>query len=167
MIPAPDLVFHLGEYSRIEQSYEDIDLVMSSNIKGTLNILKQCVQYQCKLIYAGSSSSFGLYDSKGISPYTWTKKSNVDLIKQYHQWFQLPYVVTYFYNKYRPQFYIRTLDVTGEITLPEGTEMVMPGDNLELTVTLIYPVACNVGLRFAIREGGRTVGSGQITELLD
>ena len=74
---------------------------------------------------------------------------------------------TPFHNKYRPQFYIRTLDVTGEITLPEGTDMVMPGDNLELTVTLIYPVACNVGLRFAIREGGRTVGSGQITELLD
>jgi elongation factor Tu len=74
---------------------------------------------------------------------------------------------TPFHNRYRPQFYIRTLDVTGEITLPEGTEMVMPGDNLELTVKLIYPVACNVGLRFAIREGGRTVGSGQITELLD
>ncbi len=74
---------------------------------------------------------------------------------------------TPFHNRYRPQFYIRTLDVTGEITLPEGTEMVMPGDNLEITVTLIYPVACNVGLRFAIREGGRTVGSGQITELLD
>jgi elongation factor Tu len=74
---------------------------------------------------------------------------------------------TPFHNRYRPQFYIRTLDVTGEITLPEGTDMVMPGDNLEITVTLIYSVACNVGLRFAIREGGRTVGSGQITELLD
>jgi elongation factor Tu len=74
---------------------------------------------------------------------------------------------TPFHNKYRPQFYIRTLDVTGEITLPEGTEMVMPGDNLEIEVTLIYPVACSEGLRFAIREGGRTVGSGQITKLLD
>ena len=74
---------------------------------------------------------------------------------------------TPFHNKYRPQFYIRTLDVTGEITLPEGVEMVMPGDNVEITVELIYPVACNVGLRFAIREGGRTVGSGQITEILD
>ena len=74
---------------------------------------------------------------------------------------------TPFHNKYRPQFYIRTLDVTGEITLPEGTEMVMPGDNLEIDVKLIYPVACSVGLRFAIREGGRTVGSGQITELID
>ena len=74
---------------------------------------------------------------------------------------------TPFQNKYRPQFYIRTLDVTGEIPLPEGTEMVMPGDNVEIIVELIYPVACNVGLRFAIREGGRTVGSGQITEILD
>ena len=74
---------------------------------------------------------------------------------------------TPFHNKYRPQFYIRTLDVTGEITLPEGTEMVMPGDNLEITVQLIYPVACSEGLRFAIREGGRTVGSGQITSILD
>ena len=74
---------------------------------------------------------------------------------------------TPFHNRYRPQFYIRTLDVTGEITLPEGTEMVMPGDNLEIDVKLIYPVACSEGLRFAIREGGRTVGSGQITALLD
>ena len=74
---------------------------------------------------------------------------------------------TPFHNKYRPQFYIRTLDVTGEITLPEGVEMVMPGDNVEINVELIYPVACSVGLRFAIREGGRTVGSGQITEILD
>ena len=74
---------------------------------------------------------------------------------------------TPFQNKYRPQFYIRTLDVTGEITLPDGVEMVMPGDNVEINVELIYPVACNVGLRFAIREGGRTVGSGQITEILD
>ncbi|HHT28817.1 elongation factor Tu [Petrimonas mucosa] len=74
---------------------------------------------------------------------------------------------TPFHNKYRPQFYIRTLDVTGEIQLPEGVEMVMPGDNVTIEVDLIYPVACNVGLRFAIREGGRTVGAGQITELLD
>ena len=73
---------------------------------------------------------------------------------------------TPFHNKYRPQFYIRTMDVTGEITLPEGTEMVMPGDNLEISVKLIYPVACSEGLRFAIREGGRTVGSGQITKLI-
>lgn len=72
---------------------------------------------------------------------------------------------TPFHNKYRPQFYLRTLDVTGEIMLPEGVEMVMPGDNVTITVDLIYPVACNVGLRFAIREGGRTVGAGQIIEV--
>jgi elongation factor Tu len=74
---------------------------------------------------------------------------------------------TPFHNKYRPQFYIRTLDVTGEITLPEGIEMVMPGDNVEIDVKLITPVACDLGLRFAIREGGRTVGSGQITAVID
>ncbi len=74
---------------------------------------------------------------------------------------------TPFHNKYRPQFYIRTLDVTGEITLPEGVEMVMPGDNVEIEVKLITPVACDQGLRFAIREGGRTVGSGQITQVID
>ena len=74
---------------------------------------------------------------------------------------------TPFKNHYRPQFYLRTMDCTGEISLPEGVEMVMPGDNVEITVKLIYPVAINVGLRFAIREGGRTVGSGQVTEILD
>lgn len=74
---------------------------------------------------------------------------------------------TPFKNKYRPQFYLRTMDCTGEISLPEGVEMVMPGDNVEIKVELIYPVALNVGLRFAIREGGRTVGSGQITEIFD
>jgi elongation factor Tu len=73
---------------------------------------------------------------------------------------------TPFFNKYRPQFYLRTTDVTGEITLPEGKEMVMPGDNLTLTVQLIYPVALEKGLRFAIREGGRTVGAGQVTEII-
>ncbi|MBR4771748.1 MAG: elongation factor Tu [Bacteroidales bacterium] len=74
---------------------------------------------------------------------------------------------TPFHNKYRPQFFIRTLDITGEITLPEGTEMVMPGDNVEIKVELIYPVAINEGLQFAIREGGRTVGAGQVIGLLD
>ena len=74
---------------------------------------------------------------------------------------------TPFKNHYRPQFYLRTMDCTGEISLPDGVEMVMPGDNVEIKVELIYPVAINVGLRFAIREGGRTVGSGQITEVFD
>ena len=74
---------------------------------------------------------------------------------------------TPFGNKYRPQFYLRTMDCTGEIKLPEGVEMVMPGDNVEIEVELIYAVALNEGLRFAIREGGRTVGSGQITKILE
>ena len=74
---------------------------------------------------------------------------------------------TPFHNKYRPQFFIRTLDVTGEISLPEGVEMVMPGDNVEINVQLITPVALNEGLRFAIREGGRTVGAGQVIKILD
>ena len=74
---------------------------------------------------------------------------------------------TPFGNKYRPQFYLRTMDCTGEITLPAGVEMVMPGDHVEITVELIYAVALNAGLRFAIREGGRTVGSGQITEVYE
>ena len=74
---------------------------------------------------------------------------------------------TPFHNKYRPQFYLRTLDVTGEIQLPEGTEMVMPGDNVTITVELITPVAMDKGLRFAIREGGRTVGAGQVIEIVE
>ena len=73
---------------------------------------------------------------------------------------------TPFFNKYRPQFYFRTTDVTGECMLPEGTEMVMPGDNTSLTVKLIQPIAMEKGLKFAIREGGRTVGAGQVTEIL-
>jgi len=73
---------------------------------------------------------------------------------------------TPFFNKYRPQFYFRTTDVTGEVTLPEGTEMVMPGDNIGLNVKLIQPIAMEKGLKFAIREGGRTVGAGQVTEIV-
>jgi len=74
---------------------------------------------------------------------------------------------TPFFNKYRPQFYFRTTDVTGEIMLPEGTEMVMPGDNVTITVELINPIAMEKGLKFAIREGGRTVGAGQVTEIIE
>ena len=73
---------------------------------------------------------------------------------------------TPFFNGYRPQFYFRTTDVTGNIKLPEGVEMVMPGDNIDMEITLITPIACEAGLRFAIREGGRTVGSGVVTEIL-
>ncbi len=74
---------------------------------------------------------------------------------------------TPFHNNYRPQFYVRTTDVTGVITLPAGVEMVMPGDNLTINVSLLSPIAMNVGLRFAIREGGRTVGAGQVTEIVE
>jgi elongation factor Tu len=73
---------------------------------------------------------------------------------------------TPFFNKYRPQFYFRTTDVTGEVVLPEGTEMIMPGDNVTITVKLINPIAMEKNLRFAIREGGRTVGAGQVTEII-
>jgi elongation factor Tu len=73
---------------------------------------------------------------------------------------------TPFFNNYRPQFYFRTTDVTGEVQLPQGTEMAMPGDNTEMTVKLIAPIAMNEGLRFAIREGGRTVGAGRVIKIL-
>jgi elongation factor Tu len=73
---------------------------------------------------------------------------------------------TPFFNNYRPQFYIRTTDVTGVVELPEGTEMVMPGDNTEMSVTLIQPIALEEGQRFAIREGGRTVGAGRVTKII-
>ena len=71
-----------------------------------------------------------------------------------------------FFSNYRPQFYFRTTDITGTITLPEGTEMVMPGDNTVMTVELIHPIAMDEGLRFAIREGGRTVGAGRVTKII-
>ena len=96
-----------------------------------------------------------------ITPHT-TFKAEVYVLKKEEGGRHTP-----FHNKYRPQFYVRTLDVTGEITLPEGREMVMPGDNVTITVTLIYPVAINKGLRFAIREGGRTVGAGQVIEIVE
>ena len=95
-----------------------------------------------------------------VTPHT-TFKAEVYILKKEEGGRHTP-----FHNKYRPQFYIRTLDVTGEIHLPEGREMVMPGDNVSVEVQLIYPVALNVGLRFAIREGGRTVGAGQVTEIV-
>jgi len=95
-----------------------------------------------------------------ITPHT-TFKAEVYILKKEEGGRHTP-----FHNRYRPQFYLRTLDVTGEIHLPEGREMVMPGDNVSIEVQLIYPVAINIGLRFAIREGGRTVGAGQITEIV-
>jgi elongation factor Tu len=96
-----------------------------------------------------------------ITPHT-TFKAEVYVLKKEEGGRHTP-----FHDKYRPQFYLRTLDVTGEIELPEGREMVMPGDNVTITVKLIYPVAINQGLRFAIREGGRTVGAGQVVEIVE
>jgi elongation factor Tu len=96
-----------------------------------------------------------------ITPHT-TFKAEVYVLKKEEGGRHTP-----FHNKYRPQFYLRTLDVTGEIELPAGREMVMPGDNVTITVKLIYPVAINQGLRFAIREGGRTVGAGQVVEIVE
>jgi elongation factor Tu len=95
-----------------------------------------------------------------ITPHT-TFKAEVYILKKEEGGRHTP-----FHNRYRPQFYLRTLDVTGEIHLPEGREMVMPGDNVSIEVELIYPVALNIGLRFAIREGGRTVGAGQVTDIV-
>ena len=95
-----------------------------------------------------------------VTPHT-TFKAEVYILKKEEGGRHTP-----FHNKYRPQFYLRTTDVTGEIQLPDGTEMVMPGDNLTITVELIAKVAMSIGLRFAIREGGRTVGAGQITEIV-
>jgi elongation factor Tu len=96
-----------------------------------------------------------------ITPHT-TFKAEVYVLKKEEGGRHTP-----FHNHYRPQFYLRTLDVTGEIELPAGREMVMPGDNVTITVKLIYPVAINQGLRFAIREGGRTVGAGQVIEIVE
>ena len=98
---------------------------------------------------------------KSITPHT-TFESEVYVLKKEEGGRHTP-----FFPGYRPQFYIRTMDVTGAVTLPEGAEMVMPGDNVRLTVKLIVPVALEVGSRFAIREGGRTVGAGVITKILE
>jgi elongation factor Tu len=98
---------------------------------------------------------------KSITPHT-KFKAEVYILKKEEGGRHTP-----FHNKYRPQFYFRTTDVTGEIFLEEGREMVMPGDNVSITVQLINPIAMNQGLRFAIREGGRTVGAGQVTEIIE
>jgi elongation factor Tu len=97
---------------------------------------------------------------KSITPHT-TFEANVYVLKKEEGGRHSP-----FFQNYRPQFYFRTTDVTGQITLPEGTEMVMPGDNITLNVELINPIAMDEGLRFAIREGGRTVGAGRVTKIL-
>ena len=98
---------------------------------------------------------------KSITPHT-TFQAEVVVLKKEEGGRHTP-----FFQGYRPQFYIRTMDVTGEAELPAGVEMVMPGDNVNLTIKLIVPVALEVGSRFAIREGGRTVGAGVITKIVE
>ena len=107
------------------------------------------------------SSAATCWPSLAPSPHT-VFKAEVYVLKKEEGGRHTP-----FHDNYRPQFYIRTADVTGEVKLPEGRPMVMPGDNVTITVKLIYPVALNIGLRFAIREGGRTVGAGQVTEIVE
>jgi UDP-glucose 4-epimerase len=100
----PDLVFHLGEYSRVEKSFDDIKMVWNSNKDGTFAVLEFCRKHNIKIIYAGSSTKFadgGL--GRDQSPYAWTKASNTELVQNYGQWFGLPYAITYFYNVYGPR----------------------------------------------------------------
>ncbi len=98
---SPDIVFHLGEYSRVEQSFEDIELIYQSNIVGTFQVIKFCQKHKCKLVYAGSSTKFGDNgNGRNQSPYGWSKASNVDLVKNFGDWYGLEYAITYFYNVY-------------------------------------------------------------------
>lgn len=99
----PDTIFHLGEYSRIVKSFDDIDIVWNSNVYGTKQVLDFCLKHKCKLIYAGSSSKFGNNGAdEHLSPYAWTKSKNIELIKNYGSWFGLNYAICYFYNVYGP-----------------------------------------------------------------
>lgn len=100
----PDLVFHLGEYARVEKSFEDMPLVWRSNKEGTFAVLEFCRAHGIKLIYAGSSTKFGDGGmGRDQSPYAWTKASNTELVQNYGRWFKLPYAITYFYNVYGPR----------------------------------------------------------------
>ena len=97
----PDLVYHLGEYSRVEQSFDDIDKVLLFNKIGTLKVLEFCRKHRCKLVYAGSSTKFGDGGlGKDQSPYAWSKSSNTELVKNYGNWYGLEYAIVYFYNVY-------------------------------------------------------------------
>lgn len=100
----PKIIFHLGEYSRVEQSFNDIALVWESNVEGTFRVFEYWRKHQCKLVYAGSSTKFsdgGL--GRMQSPYAWMKASNTELVQNYGLWFDLPYAITYFYNNYGPR----------------------------------------------------------------
>ena len=99
----PDFVFHLGEYSRVEESFNDMPIVFNTNIKGLYEILKFCVNSKAKLIYAGSSTKFATGPEKErSSPYSWSKAANTEFIKNYSNWYNLDYAITYFYNAYGP-----------------------------------------------------------------
>jgi len=101
---SPDWVFHLGEYSRVEQSFFDMERVWESNKHGTFKVLQFCLKHKSKLIYAGSSTKFGDGGlGRSQSPYAWTKASNTELVKNFGDWFGLNYVITYFYNAYGPR----------------------------------------------------------------
>jgi len=100
----PDIVYHLGEYSRVEQSFEDLETVWSSNKLGTFEVLQFCRKHACKIVYAGSSTKFGDGGlGRSQSPYGWTKASNTELVKNFGEWFDVPYAITYFYNAYGPR----------------------------------------------------------------
>lgn len=97
----PDIVYHLGEYSRVEQSFNDIELVAQSNMVGTFQVLLFCLKHRSKLVYAGSSTKFGDNgQGRNQSPYGWSKASNVDLVKNFGKWYGMKYAITYFYNVY-------------------------------------------------------------------
>ena len=101
---SPTIIFHLGEYSRVEQSFTDLPLVWESNVHGTFRVLEYWRKRRCKLVYAGSSTKFadgGL--GRDQSPYAWMKASNTELVRNYGNWFELPYAITYFYNGYGPR----------------------------------------------------------------
>lgn len=100
----PDLIFHLGEYARVEQSFDDVAGVLGSNVVGTQAVLEFCRKRGCKVVYAGSSTKFA--DSgigRELSPYAWSKASNTELVRLYGEWFDMPYAITYFYNVYGPR----------------------------------------------------------------
>ena len=98
----PDIVYHLGEYSRVEQSYDDVGTVLEYNTKGIVNILEYIRKTKCKLIYAGSSTKYSDIGKDG-SPYAWTKATNTELVKNYGKWYNIDYAITYFYNVYGPR----------------------------------------------------------------
>lgn len=101
---SPDMVYHLGEYSRVEQSFDDIKKVLEFNKNGTLEVLEFVRKHKCKILYAGSSTKFGDEGANAdASPYAWSKSSNTQLVKNYGKWFDIDYVITYFYNVYGPR----------------------------------------------------------------